>query len=149
MSVDYVRVYQKGLGTPVPDTVIVTPANQLVLAGKTIQYTAKVLDQNGHVMALAPEWSVTGAGNTITTGGLATLDTSGVITATATGASGTSEFSPFQELMEADLIVTEHATFSVDEGGLVLEEVAPSSSYEWVRSHTPAPFRNSAALEVV
>lgn len=84
MSVDYVRVYQKGLGTPVPDTVIVTPANQLVLAGKTIQYTAKVLDQNGHVMALAPEWSITGAGNTITTGGLATLDTSGVITATAT-----------------------------------------------------------------
>ncbi len=83
MNVDYVRVYQKGLGTPYPDTVIVTPANQLVLAGKSLQYTAKVLDQNGHVMDLSPQWSITGAGNTITSDGLATLDTSGVITATA------------------------------------------------------------------
>ena len=83
MNVDYVRVFQKGLGTPVPDTVIVTPANQLVLAGESRQYTAKVLDQNGHVMALTPQWSVSGAGNTITASGLATLDTSGVITATA------------------------------------------------------------------
>ncbi len=46
---------QKGLGTPYPDTVIVTPANQLVLEGKTLQYTAKVLDQNGHVMNLSPQ----------------------------------------------------------------------------------------------
>lgn len=83
MNVDYVRVYQKGLGTPYPDTVIVTPANQLVLEGKTLQYTAKVLDQNGHVMNLSPQWSITGAGNTISSGGLATLDTSGIITATA------------------------------------------------------------------
>ncbi|MGN6510689.1 MAG: carbohydrate-binding protein [Chitinophaga sp.] len=83
MNVDYVRVYQKGLGTPFPDTVTVTPANQQVLAGKTVQYTAKVLDQNGHVMDLTPQWSITGAGNTITATGLATFDTSGVVTATA------------------------------------------------------------------
>jgi 3-oxoacid CoA-transferase B subunit len=49
----------------------------------------------------------------------------------------------------ASLIVTEHATFSVDEEGLVLEEVAPSSTLEWVRSNTPVPFRNSATLETV
>ncbi|RPD39614.1 carbohydrate-binding protein [Chitinophaga barathri] len=83
MNVDYVRVYQKGLGTPYPDTVIVTPANQLVLAGKTVQYTAKVLDQNGHVMSLTPQWSITGAGNTISATGLAAFDTSGIVTATA------------------------------------------------------------------
>jgi 3-oxoacid CoA-transferase B subunit len=54
-----------------------------------------------------------------------------------------------EECRPAGLIVTEHATFSVDEEGLVLEEVAPHSTLEWVRSNTPAPFRNSAALEVV
>jgi 3-oxoacid CoA-transferase B subunit len=56
---------------------------------------------------------------------------------------------PLTGARPADLIVTEHATFSVDEDGLVLEEVAPDSTYDWVRSHTQAPFRNSAALEVV
>jgi 3-oxoacid CoA-transferase B subunit len=56
---------------------------------------------------------------------------------------------PLTGARPADLIVTEHATFSVDEEGLVLEEVAPHSTLEWVRSHTPAPFRNSAALEAV
>jgi 3-oxoacid CoA-transferase B subunit len=56
---------------------------------------------------------------------------------------------PLTGARPADLIVTEHATFSVDEGGLVLEEVAPGSSYEWVRSHTPAPFRDSPTLEAV
>jgi acyl CoA:acetate/3-ketoacid CoA transferase beta subunit len=54
---------------------------------------------------------------------------------------------PLTGARPADLIVTEHATFSVDEDGLVLEEVAPDSTYDWVRSHTQAPFRNSAALE--
>jgi 3-oxoacid CoA-transferase B subunit len=56
---------------------------------------------------------------------------------------------PLTGARPADLIVTEHATFSVHEVGLVLEEVAPDSTYDWVRSHTHAPFRNSAALEVV
>jgi len=56
---------------------------------------------------------------------------------------------PLTGARPADLIVTEHATFSVDEGGLVLEEVAPDSTYEWVRSHTRAPFRDSPALEAV
>jgi len=48
-----------------------------------------------------------------------------------------------------DLIVTAHATFSVDDERLVLEEIAPDSTVEWVRSHTPVPFRSSAALEAV
>jgi 3-oxoacid CoA-transferase B subunit len=56
---------------------------------------------------------------------------------------------PLTGARPADLIVTEHVTFSVDEEGLILEEVAPESLYEWVRSNTPAPFRNSATLEAV
>ena len=56
---------------------------------------------------------------------------------------------PLTGARPVDLIVTEHATFSVDEEGLVLEEIAPHSTLEWVRSHTSAPFRNSAALEAV
>jgi 3-oxoacid CoA-transferase B subunit len=56
---------------------------------------------------------------------------------------------PLTGARPADLIVTERATFSVDEEGLVLEEVAPYSTLEWVRSNTTAPFRNSAALKVV
>ena len=56
---------------------------------------------------------------------------------------------PLTGARPADLIVTEHATFSVDEDGLVLEEIAPDSTYDWVRSHTHAPFRKAAALEVL
>lgn len=84
MTVDYVRVYQKGLGTPVLDTIIVSPANLSFVSGKTQQYTAKALDQNGHAMAITPTWSITGTGNTITATGLATLNTTGIVTATAT-----------------------------------------------------------------
>jgi 3-oxoacid CoA-transferase B subunit len=40
-----------------------------------------------------------------------------------------------------DLIVTEHATFAAGEDGLVLIEVAPGSSREWVADHTGAPYR--------
>lgn len=54
---------------------------------------------------------------------------------------------PLTGARPADLIVTEHATFSVDGEGLVLEEVAPDSTFEWVRSNTPASFRTAAALE--
>ena len=56
---------------------------------------------------------------------------------------------PLTGARPADLIVTEHATFSVDEEGLVLEEIAPDSTFEWVRSNTPAPFRNSTTLEAI
>jgi 3-oxoacid CoA-transferase B subunit len=56
---------------------------------------------------------------------------------------------PLTGARPVDLIVTEHATFSVDEAGLVLEEVAPHSSLEWVRSHTPVSFRNADSLEAV
>ena len=53
---------------------------------------------------------------------------------------------PLTGARSANLIVTEHATFSVDEEGLVLEEVAEHSSLEWIREHTPATFRTSNAL---
>lgn len=84
MQVDYVRIYQKGLGTPVLDAVAVTPANVAVLPGKMQQFTAKVLDQNGHVMAgINPVWGISGTGNTISSTGLATIQSTGVVTATA------------------------------------------------------------------
>lgn len=44
-----------------------------------------------------------------------------------------------------DLIVTEHATFAVRDGGLVLIDVAAGSSVEWVRENTGAAF--AVALE--
>ncbi|PSL25838.1 family 16 glycosylhydrolase [Chitinophaga ginsengisoli] len=84
MTVDYVRVYQKGLGTPILDTIMLTPADIRFIAGKQQQYTAKAYDQNGQPMTIAPTWSITGNGNSITSGGLATLDTSGIITVSAT-----------------------------------------------------------------
>lgn len=84
MTVDYVRIYQKGLGTPVLDTVIVSPSTLSFVPGKTQQYTAKALDQNGRPMTITPVWSITGNGNTITANGLATLDTTGKVSATAT-----------------------------------------------------------------
>jgi acyl CoA:acetate/3-ketoacid CoA transferase beta subunit len=40
----------------------------------------------------------------------------------------------------ADLIVTEHATFEVHDGGLVLTEIAPGSSLAWVTENTGAAF---------
>jgi beta-glucanase (GH16 family) len=85
MQVDYVRIYQKGLGTPVLDSIKITPADVSVLPGKTQQFTAKILDQNGHVMnGVTPSWSITGSGNTINSAGVATIQSSGVVTATAT-----------------------------------------------------------------
>lgn len=84
MVVDYARIYQKGLGTPVLNNITVTPADLTFLPGKQQQYTAKAYDQNGHTMAITPVWSITGTGNTITPGGLATLNSSGKVSATAT-----------------------------------------------------------------
>jgi beta-glucanase (GH16 family) len=84
MLVDYVHISQKGLGTPVLNSVSITPANISVLPGKTQQFTAGILDQNGHAMpAITPSWSISGNGNTINASGLATIQSSGVITATA------------------------------------------------------------------
>jgi 3-oxoacid CoA-transferase B subunit len=40
-----------------------------------------------------------------------------------------------------DLIVTEAATFGVDDNGLVLEEVADGADAAWVECHTDAPYR--------
>ena len=39
-----------------------------------------------------------------------------------------------------DLIVTEHATFVVRDGGLALVEVADGTTVDWLREHTGAPF---------
>src|SRR4029450_946600 len=46
---------------------------------------------------------------------------------------------PLTGARPADLIVTEHATFSVDEEGLVLEAVAPDSTFESGRPNNPRP----------
>ncbi len=83
MLVDYVRVYQKGLGTPVLDSIVVLPANRALVSGRKFQYTAKIFDQNDFPMDLMPVWSISGAGNAITAGGLATILSPGTITATA------------------------------------------------------------------
>ncbi|WP_199484883.1 3-oxoacid CoA-transferase subunit B [Actinomadura craniellae] len=40
-----------------------------------------------------------------------------------------------------DLVVTEAATFAVEDGGLVLTELAAGTTLDWVRAHTTAPFR--------
>jgi 3-oxoacid CoA-transferase B subunit len=40
----------------------------------------------------------------------------------------------------ADLIVTEHATFAVRDGGLVLTEVVPGTTDAWIHTHTHSPF---------
>ncbi len=84
MVVDYARIYQKGIGTPVLDTIKVAPTDLFFLPGKKQQYTAKAYDQNGYPMAITPVWSITGAGNSITADGLATLNSTGKVMATAT-----------------------------------------------------------------
>lgn len=83
MLVDYVHVYQQGIGTPVLDSITLSPANRAFISGKTYQYTSKVFDQNDFPLAVTPVYSITGAGNSITSGGLATVVTPGTITATA------------------------------------------------------------------
>jgi 3-oxoacid CoA-transferase B subunit len=42
-----------------------------------------------------------------------------------------------------DLIVTECATFAVEDHGLVLSEVAPGSSVGWISEHTAATFSDA------
>lgn len=84
MSVDYVRVYQKGLGTPVLDSMVISPTGRAVVPGKKQQYTVKIFDQNDYAMDVTPVWSITGAGNTIDSTGLATIYSVGTVTAAAT-----------------------------------------------------------------
>jgi len=83
MSVDYVHIYQKGLGTPVFDSIAINPVDRIFVAGKTQQYTAKMFDQNGYAMEITPSWSISGAGNSITTEGVATINSPGVVTVAA------------------------------------------------------------------
>jgi 3-oxoacid CoA-transferase B subunit len=44
-----------------------------------------------------------------------------------------------------DVIVTEAATFRVEDGGLVLVELADGVDLDWLREHTAAPFRVGVA----
>jgi beta-glucanase (GH16 family) len=84
LQVDYVRVYQKGLGTPVLDSMVISPTDRAIVAGKTQPYSVKIFDQNDRAMSITPTWTITGAGNTINASGVATINSPGTITATAT-----------------------------------------------------------------
>jgi 3-oxoacid CoA-transferase B subunit len=48
---------------------------------------------------------------------------------------------PLTGARPASMIVTERATFAVDRDGLVLTELAPEVSLEWVAEHTTAAYR--------
>jgi 3-oxoacid CoA-transferase B subunit len=52
---------------------------------------------------------------------------------------------PLTATRPVDLIVTDHATFAVRDGGLVLVEVAGASSRAWVGEHTAASYREALA----
>ena len=54
---------------------------------------------------------------------------------------------PLSGERRVDLVVTERATFAVDDG-LVLTEVARGTTLEWVREHTGARFRVAEQLVV-
>ena len=56
---------------------------------------------------------------------------------------------PLTGARPANLIVTEHATFSVDEDGLVLEEIAPGLSPADVQAATEAKLHISPNLKVM
>ncbi|UYQ92639.1 carbohydrate-binding protein [Chitinophaga horti] len=84
LLIDYVHVYQKGLGTPVLDSMNISPLNRAVVAGKTQPYEAKLFDQNDRAISVTPTWSITGTGNTINASGLATIQSPGTVTASAT-----------------------------------------------------------------
>lgn len=48
---------------------------------------------------------------------------------------------PLTARRPVDIVVTEAATFRVEDGGLVLVEVSDGFDLGWVRAHTTAPFR--------
>ncbi|MCW3003957.1 MAG: 3-oxoacid CoA-transferase, subunit [Conexibacter sp.] len=47
---------------------------------------------------------------------------------------------PLSGQRAADVVVTDHATFLVQDGGLVLTEIADGSSLGWIEHHTEARF---------
>ena len=54
---------------------------------------------------------------------------------------------PITGFHEADLIVTEYAVFSYENGGLVLKEYAPEVSLEEIRAMTEASYTVSPAVK--
>jgi 3-oxoacid CoA-transferase B subunit len=54
---------------------------------------------------------------------------------------------PLTAQRPVDVVVTEAATFRVDDGGLTLVELAHGVSVDWVRQHTRAPFSMAADVE--
>jgi 3-oxoacid CoA-transferase B subunit len=55
---------------------------------------------------------------------------------------------PLTAQRAVDVVVTEAATFLVEDGALVLAEVGDGFDVAWVRAHTAAPFRVAVAQEV-
>ena len=53
---------------------------------------------------------------------------------------------PLSADRRVDLIVTEAATFEVDDDGLVLIDVAEDFTAEWVAEHTEAPYRIASGV---
>ena len=52
---------------------------------------------------------------------------------------------PLTAQRPVDVVVTEAATFRVRDGGLVLVEVAPDVTLDWVADHTAAPYAEALA----
>ncbi|NJC73057.1 3-oxoacid CoA-transferase subunit B [Planosporangium thailandense] len=50
---------------------------------------------------------------------------------------------PLTALRPVDVVVTEAATFTVENGELVLVDLADGVTLDWVREHTAAPFRTA------
>jgi endoglucanase Acf2 len=73
---------------PVLTTIQVTPANSTLEKGKTLQYTAKTLDQYNDPFTSTISWSVSGGGS-IASNGLLTSGSVGSFTVTATAGSKT------------------------------------------------------------
>jgi 3-oxoacid CoA-transferase B subunit len=53
---------------------------------------------------------------------------------------------PLTAQRPVDVVVTEAATFRTDAGGLVLVDLAPGVTLDWVRARTEAPFRVDPAV---
>lgn len=74
-----------------------------------------------------------------------------IIATTHTAKGGTPKIvkqctAPLSADRAVDLIITEAATFVVEDGGLTLTEVAPGFTPDWVAEHTGAAYRTAEGL---